>query len=278
MDATAEAAPQTVEHATATQISPELLDELRDWWPSGLDSTKRTAIMSRYALSFDEDFKLEPPPIDEWWPAQLKSASGFKQVDTEDKALSSVQHKVLDIMAPLLHAYSSLLALPVEESNKDARAMLEPIRAAMSLTASAANDITRRRRKNYLEFASPHASYLLSKERAFAKREISQALFGERFFRTLSQAAKLNTALLDMGQLATPGPTTRSRTRAGASSSRSAAKRSSGRKRYVPFDCFPPHLAFSVPETVIGGRLRFLRLLGRIFSRALGLRPRYGRA
>ena len=241
------------------RVPAELVDEMCSWWARPLEKSDVESLQSRFNIDFEKPFSLNPPPLDGWWLGEIQSEHGFKAVDSADKTWAAIQKKVLSIATPLIHGVSSLMSVPAAERTEHLETSLAVMKAALRLTGTAAQDLTCRRRKNFMSFSHASKSYLLDTPKAFSKKEVSHHLFGERFERALTKAVKRSNAFAESGMFkkkpASASQTSSSyQSRPRTSTSNAQSRRGTSSNRGNRYEVLFPIL-ISVPPSRVGARL-----------------------
>lgn len=129
---------------------------------------------------------LHCPKIDHSMARRMKERKGpeLTKVEQKEKALTSMQFKLLDIARPLLFVSESLAADKTDANLDVQDACSDSIR----LLGHAFASITAKRRENILKFTDPRFESLLKEPERFDLDE-SDELFGRSFLRSMVQDA-----------------------------------------------------------------------------------------
>ena len=129
---------------------------------------------------------LHCPKIDHSMVRRMKEKKGpeLTKVEQKEKALTSMQFKLLDIARPLLFVSESLAA-DKTDANLDVQ---DPCSDSIRLLGHAFASITAKRREYILKFTDPRFESLLKEPERFDLDE-SDELFGRSFLRSMVQDA-----------------------------------------------------------------------------------------
>jgi hypothetical protein len=169
----------------------------------GVSSAEAKVLRNRFTPIFrKKSVKLQIPELDEAMYRRLKSLKNSTAskalIDPQEKSLSALQYKIIDIARPLLFLW---------ENKQADSASREAVRTALNLWGGLFNDVTDRRRANILKQTSPSFTTLLSEPDKFDEEE-STSLFGSHFIQEMVKAANDEAALNSIGRMS--GPSNRS--------------------------------------------------------------------
>ncbi|KAK4037961.1 hypothetical protein OUZ56_029984 [Daphnia magna] len=176
--------PEEVPIASAKKRSREEADDSasRKFTPSDA-----RVIRKYYESKFQKrSVYLHCPKIDHSMARRVKEKRGpeLTKVEQKEKALTSMQFKLLDIARPLLFISESLAA-DKTDVNLDVR---DACRGSIRLLGHAFTSITAKRRENILKFMDPRFESLQNEPERFDLDE-SDELFGRSFLRSMVEDA-----------------------------------------------------------------------------------------
>ncbi|EFX70020.1 hypothetical protein DAPPUDRAFT_328557 [Daphnia pulex] len=156
---------------------------LRKWMVQGIPKSECKSLRHAYAPSFDGDFDLLCPKLDETMVRYWKQAIGkdwrSNLNDFQEKSWQSVQYQVLDSFRPLLQTWNQL---PVGSP------FLKNMEDSLKLLGAAFAGISKLRRANAMRHVAPDLLPLLKDDRMFSSREFER-LFGEKFLTAMVKDA-----------------------------------------------------------------------------------------
>jgi hypothetical protein len=137
-----------------------------------MSSAEAKVFKNRFTPIFrKKSVKLQIPELDEAMYRRLKSIKNSTAskalIDLQERSLSALQYKIVDIARPLFFLWE----------NKEAdSASHEAVSTALNLWGGLFNDVTDRRRANILKQTSPSFTTLLSKPGKFDEEESTSLL------------------------------------------------------------------------------------------------------
>lgn len=137
-----------------------------------MSSAEAKVFKNRFTPIFrKKSVKLQIPELDETMYRRLKSIKNSTAskalIDLQERSLSALQYKIVDIARPLFFLWE----------NKEAdSASHEAVSTALNLWGGLFNDVTDRRRANILKQTSPSFTTLLSKPGKFDEEESTSLL------------------------------------------------------------------------------------------------------
>ncbi|KAI9565280.1 LOW QUALITY PROTEIN: hypothetical protein GHT06_009065 [Daphnia sinensis] len=156
---------------------------IRKWMVQGIPKSECKSLRHAYAPSFDGDFDLICPKLDETMVRYWKQAVGkdwrSNLNDFQEKSWQSVQYQVLDSFRPLLQIWNQL---PVGSP------LLKNMEDSLKLLGAAFAGISKLRRANAMRHVAPDLLPLLKDDRMFSSREFER-LFGEKFLTAMVKDA-----------------------------------------------------------------------------------------
>ncbi|KAI9553757.1 hypothetical protein GHT06_019015 [Daphnia sinensis] len=156
---------------------------IRKWMVHGIPKADCKSLRQRYAPTFDADFDLQCPKLDETMVRYWKQAVGkdwrSNLNDFQEKSWQSVQYQMLDSFRPLLRTWNQL----PEDSP-----FLNDVEATLQLLGSAFAGISKLRRSNAMRHVAPELLPLLKDERMFSAHEYER-LFGDKFLTAMVKDA-----------------------------------------------------------------------------------------
>jgi hypothetical protein len=156
---------------------------LRKWMVQGIPKSECKSLRHAYAPSFDGDFDLLCPKLDETMVRYWKQAVGkdwrSNLNDFQEKSWQSVQYQVLDSFRPLLRTWNQL---------PEGSPFLKDMEDSLKLLGAAFAGISKLRRANAMRHVAPDLLPLLKDDRMFSSREFER-LFGEKFLTAMVKDA-----------------------------------------------------------------------------------------
>lgn len=207
----------------------------------GIPKTDCKSLRQRYAPTFDGDFELQCPKLDETMVGFWKQAVGkdwrSNLNDFQEKSWQSVQYQVLDSFRPLLRTWNQL---------PEGSPLLNDVEATLQLLGSAFARISKLRRSNAMRHVALELLPLLKDDRMFSSQEYKR-LFGDKFLTAIvKDADDFEKVQKFAGRSGGPIPK-RSENR--SSSGQRGYGYRSGDNRYQPFSSGPRSSGRSYPTS-----------------------------
>ena len=145
---------------------------------------------------------MRPPKLDGYMQRRAKDKNVLKSVNSAEKMLIAVQHKVCDIAPPLVDLNARVLTL---EGGEQVEAAKDSVRSALHQWARAWLHVTKQRRWAVVDLVKPSFEFLLAGQDSFAAgAQAREKLFTEKFLESMLREATQDATLAQKDAVTRP--------------------------------------------------------------------------